>query len=389
MALIAGSGESKKRDSFEAGREATIKALSRANIVSCDQILLFVNVGYSIENVIKGIRSVTGNVDIVGCSSEGIITNQGCDEDIYGLGLMVLKSDDVTFNSGIVNQIENNCYSAGLQIAEKIKDLCDENSILLLFPDSLTINMKELIDGIQNVIGKKITFVGGLSADNMKMIHELNCQIMNDVYRDSIAYLLLGGNIDKEIHVTHGCIPLGLEKTVTHSVKNRIYTLDGKPSFDVFKEYTSDNITELTFDLIVHLCFGEKLNEDLTTDYNKYIVRTPLTYNNVDGSVTIPWEIPEGSKIILMRRDPETIINNILQKKKYINNKKISAILHFNCAGRGKVLFGRRVSDEYSATKSLFPEEIPWLGFYGYGEIAPIGAENHFHNYTSVIVTLN
>jgi hypothetical protein len=391
MALISGAGESKNRDSYEAGKEAVENALSRANISTCDQILLYVNVGYKIENVIKGIRSVVGDVDIVGCTSEGIITNQGYNEEIYGLGVMVFKSNDVEFRNGIVNKIGNDCYRAGFDIGNGIKEYCNSSSLLLLFPDSLTVNMKELIDGIQSVVGNNVPFVGGLSADNMKMIKELNCQISNGVYKDSVAYLLIGGNIQKEIHVTHGCIPLGSEKLVTRSIKNRIYTIDGKPSFDVFKEYTNDVITDLTFDLVVHMCYGEKLNNELAEMYDNYIVRTPLTHDKKDGSVTIPWEIKEGKKIVLMRRDPDTIINNILQKKELfnVNNKGISAILHFNCAGRGKVLFGRKVCDEYNATKSLFPEEVPWLGFYGYGEIAPIGSVNNFHNYTSVIVALN
>lgn len=391
MALISGVGESKNRDSYEAGKEAVENALSGANISTCDQILLYVNVGYKIENVIKGIRSVVGDVDIVGCTSEGIITNQGYNEEIYGLGVMVFKSNDVEFRSGIVNKIENDCYRAGLDIGNGIKEYCNSSSLLLLFPDSLTVNVKELLDGVQSVVGRNVPFVGGLSADNMKMIYELNCQIRNSVYKDSVAYLLIGGNIQKEIHVTHGCIPLGSEKLVTRSIKNRIYTIDGKPSFDVFKEYTNDEITDLTFDLIVHMCYGEKLNNELAEKYDNYIVRTPLTHDKNDGSVTIPWEIKEGEKIVLMRRDPDTIVNNILQKKEVFNvsNKGISAVLQFNCAGRGKVLFGRNVCNEYNATKSLFPEGVPWLGFYGYGEIAPIGSENHFHNYTSVIVTLN
>jgi len=31
---------------------------------------------------------------------------------------------------------------------------------------------------------------------------------------------------------------------------------------------------------------------------------------------------------------------------------------------------------------------VPWIGFYSYGEIAPIGDHDFFHNFTSVITAL-
>ena len=31
---------------------------------------------------------------------------------------------------------------------------------------------------------------------------------------------------------------------------------------------------------------------------------------------------------------------------------------------------------------------VPWIGFYSLGEIAPIGEQNHFHNFTSVLTAV-
>jgi small ligand-binding sensory domain FIST len=33
-------------------------------------------------------------------------------------------------------------------------------------------------------------------------------------------------------------------------------------------------------------------------------------------------------------------------------------------------------------------EDIPWLGFYGYGEIGPIEEHNCFHNFTAVVAAV-
>jgi small ligand-binding sensory domain FIST len=32
--------------------------------------------------------------------------------------------------------------------------------------------------------------------------------------------------------------------------------------------------------------------------------------------------------------------------------------------------------------------DVPWLGFYTYGEIGPVGDHNCFHNYTAVVAAV-
>jgi small ligand-binding sensory domain FIST len=57
--------------------------------------------------------------------------------------------------------------------------------------------------------------------------------------------------------------------------------------------------------------------------------------------------------------------------------------------GRGKVVF--REQEKSELTRSLQDEigaDIPWIGFYSYGEIGPITNYNCFHNFTSVVTAV-
>ncbi|MEQ9319505.1 MAG: FIST C-terminal domain-containing protein, partial [Polyangiaceae bacterium] len=64
-------------------------------------------------------------------------------------------------------------------------------------------------------------------------------------------------------------------------------------------------------------------------------------------------------------------------------------MLQLDCAGRGRLLF-----DEQTTARIVEPvqqavgKDVPWLGLHTYGEIAPVGTETLFHNYTGVLCAL-
>jgi small ligand-binding sensory domain FIST len=57
---------------------------------------------------------------------------------------------------------------------------------------------------------------------------------------------------------------------------------------------------------------------------------------------------------------------------------------YFDCAGRGRGLFGVPDHDVTLIRERL--GDFPLIGFFGNGEFAPIGRRNFFHNYTGALV---
>lgn len=65
------------------------------------------------------------------------------------------------------------------------------------------------------------------------------------------------------------------------------------------------------------------------------------------------------------------------------DGRRPDLVLQFDCAGRGRILWGGCAAQEIVAPlRRTLGETTPWIGFHTYGEIAPIGDRPYYHNYT-------
>ena len=75
-----------------------------------------------------------------------------------------------------------------------------------------------------------------------------------------------------------------------------------------------------------------------------------------------------------------------------IDKTRPKFVLMFNCIAREK-LFASKAADEIRAVMEIIGNDVPLLGFYTYGEQAPLGGEfrnpkqcdSRFHNETAVL----
>jgi hypothetical protein len=403
MATKAGVGESKERDAFAAGVEAARAACAQAGINKCDFVLLFASADYNHQELLRGVRSVTGSAPLSGCSGEGIITQRGpSGEGTFtqsGLvkgqssaGVMVFSSDKIRFFNCFSQGLKENSEKAGEELGRKIREYKPENPIaLMLFPDGLTVNTKALFRGIDSKLEKPILFTGGAAADNVT--YTQTYQYFNDqVLVDSVPCVLLSGEAGFQIGVNHGCLPIGLDKTVTKAERNKIFEIDGKPAWDFFKPFLDDDLKDFTPEIAASLSLGEKLPDVLATEYDKYIIWIPLG-KDPDGALSLSTEIATGTKVRITRRDPEKISSGAKhlaeRLKAKLGNKKPVAILQFDCAARGTMIFGEDAKVKgIDVMQDVFGKDVPWLGFYTYGEIAPIGGKNYPHTCTAVLCVM-
>ena len=128
-------------------------------------------------------------------------------------------------------------------------------------------------------------------------------------------------------------------------------------------------------------------------DYNEYLIRFIPVKNDEAGYIGISAEIPEGTSIWMTRRDHGLVaegIDRITQQiKRQLGDRRPRLILHFDCAGRGKVLFRERQKMVVlEKLQRALGKDLPWLGFYTYGEICPVGGRNCYHNYTAVVAAV-
>ncbi len=206
--------------------------------------------------------------------------------------------------------------------------------------------------------------------------------------------MVVGGDIEASWSVSHGCLPIGAKRTVTKSVRNNIYEIDNKPIFDVLTEYlTKEEINDWA-KTIVGLCIGFPLPANLKISesekrHNQYLIRFIPSKDDKAGCITIPTEVKIGQEIWMTSRNEKHLIENCMESidNMLVQSGKPDVVLQFECDGRGKYIMSEERKLEYiQNVQGKFGHEVPWLGFYTFGEFAPIAGQNFFHNYTGVLL---
>ena len=375
-----------------AGAEAAERALKSADIERADFVFMFCSVGYPQEVVLGAVRERTAEAPLVGCSGEGVIAGLECDESNFSVGVMVLSSDELGFHHGVAEGLEADSEAVGREVGAAVEAIRSERTqSVLVLADGLTLNFDRFLAGFEAVGSDPLPLFGGTAADNwqLKQTYQFHD---GRVLSDGLAWVALSGDVRMVWGVNHGCVPLGTERQVTRSKGNIIYEIDGKPVLDVLREYLVADEIENWQKAIVNLCLGFRAPEQMQ-GYDEYLIRFMPSKDDEAGSVTIPTEVEEGCSIWMTRRDQEKIAGGIDRMAEEISRrlegKRPHFVLQFDCAGRGKaVLRDQAKSALMVRLQEKVGPQLPWLGFYTYGEIGPVGDQNCFHNYTAVVLAV-
>jgi len=395
MGTSAGVGYSAHRNPTEAGKQAVLKALEQAAIEKPDFVFAFATVGYDQQLLLRSIREASGGAPLCGCSCEGVITQETVDESNFAVCVMVLRSDELRFHTAHVKQIEQQTGSAGARLAEAmIPHLAPDSMACFLMADGLAFNFDPFLASMEAALAPycRLPIFGGLAADNWAS-HKTYQYHDDEVFSGGASCVVMSGRGEIAWGVNHGCVPVGAKRIITRSQGNIIYEIDGIPALEVLKEYhDTDGISQWN-KVSLNLSLGFKTPERIRKGYEEYVVRYMMEKNDQEGSVTIQSDVAEGTELWIVRRDKELITSGLQAISRQITGSlaegKPKFILQFECVGRGKVVF--REKEKLELIRSLqrdLGKEIPWIGFYGYGEIGPIESHNCFHNFTSVVTAI-
>lgn len=388
MSIKAGVGVSLKTNSKEAGIDACENALNGASDPSL--IIVFSSVKKDQQEVIAGVREVSKNVPLIGCSSAGEITNEGVYDG--SVAVMAIESDQMKVVLGSGGPVKAGAKNAGSKLAESIKSQYFLDSKYVLFlTDVLRGNGSDVVRGIKDVLGKNYFIIGGAAGDDF--LFKETFQYLNDkVLSSSVVGAGISGNVVLGVGVRHGWTPIGIPFKVTKSNGAVLEELDGKPALSIYEDYFGKKAEEIKKEPLARMAITYPLGMDVEGN-SELLIRDPITVDD-KGAITCAAEIPIGSEIRLMIGSKEDAIeaakDAAMQAKEQLKGREVKAAIIFDCIARKK-LFGRDAFDEIKAIKSVLGENVPILGFYTYGEIAPLGGNvsqcnSSFHNETSVIL---
>jgi hypothetical protein len=217
----------------------------------------------------------------------------------------------------------------------------------------------------------------------------------DDVVSDGVSYALLSGKAQAGWAISHSLIPIGGERKVTRCKGNVIYEIDGKPAAEVLKEYLPEQALAededwVPYSVSLALCFRAP---SYVKD-EEYVIRGIPAVKMADGSITVQTEVSEGTSVWFSSRDKQKVATGLdrmaQQIKEQLGGEKPNLVFQFDCATRGRMMF--RDQEKLELLKrfrqSVGPE-VPWAGFYAFGEIGPVEEHNNRNLYTSVVLTLS
>lgn len=389
-------------DSYAVGANACQDAIDQLGDKSPDLLIVFASIKFDQQKMIDGIRSVAKDSLLIGSSTSGEINTTGPIKLHRSVTIMAIKSSEIKYFAGVGEDIAKDARLAGKAAADKVKAEAKEKTgsdikAFMMLPDVLVGNGADIVRGVLDSLGAHFPVVGGASGDDFAF--KKTYQYMNDkVYSGSVVGLGLTGNFKMGIGVKHGWIPVGEPMKVTKSSGAVVHEINGAPAVKIYEDYFGEEEakvlrTEALAKLAITYPLGMKVEGS-----DELLIRDPITVDE-HGSITCAAEIPEGSEIRLMvgSREEAVKVAKIAAADaiSQLDGSAPKAVVIFNCIARNK-LFGDKSGEEINAIQEVVGKEVPLIGFYTYGEQAPLGGEvrnlekcnSAFHNETVVICVL-
>jgi hypothetical protein len=399
MTIKAGVGMSRHHNPNVAGREAAEQALEKAGVSKPDFVLMFGSIGYDQPSLVRTVREATGGALLSGCSAEGTINGDDADESNFSVVVTAISSDELRWHNGLATGLEVDPRAVGKRVAQDLLPHLSADTIgLFVFPDGRTDNLEHFFAGLEgNLLSERFLPMWGGGASNTITLEQPTYQYCDDeVISGGVSYALLSGEAQTAWAISHSCIPIGGERIVTRSEGNVIYEIDGKPALEVLKEYLP--VGALTDDrdwmrYAVSLSLSFKAPSYMKDE--EYVVRGVPTVRMADGSIIVQGtEVQEGTRVWFSSRDKEKMTNGFdrmaTQIKDQLGGEKPNLVFQFECATRGKMMLRDQEKLQFLRhfRQSIDPD-VPWAGYYTWGEIGPVEEHNDRHLYTSVVLALS
>jgi methyl-accepting chemotaxis protein len=391
------TGLAKGNSGYDVGKEAATKAFQKLGGDKVHLSIVFSSPKYNYQDVLKGVREITDNAPLIGCSSAGEFTEEGVQKESVVCAL--ISSDNHKFFTGIGSGLKENEIKCISDAAENFPAFVENYPYksYILCEDGLSGKGEEIPLAMLSILGTNMKFAGGSAGDDLKMLETMTFSD-NKVLPDSISLALVASKKPVIIAVQHGHLPISPPLAITKSEANIVYEIDGQPAFEVWKKYAKEDAKK-TLDIDVNKL--QEHSEDVSKFLTRYEagiyvsgseqkIRWPGSTVTVSGPMTFNGAMPEGTVLRIMSSPKEIQVLSARHSAEIIverlKGEKLAGVVVFDCVVRGMIL-----QDDFNKAIDAIKEvlKVPIVGFETYGEFAmEIGQMTGYHNATTVILAI-
>lgn len=345
--------------------------------------LVFCSVDWDINSL--RIALAERGLVVVGATTAGEIA----DAEIMdgGCSVMLWEAPRGSFNVWAESRsegdsMENVAHRLGQAAVERFAE-----PVVLTFGSGLSTDGETIVRGVAEGAGRSIPLYGGLAGDDLRMVETL-VFTHDTISSDGLVGLVLDGD---RYHIeglaASGWKCVGIPKTVTRSVGNAVYELDGESVLDVYSQYLgTGNLRKDDVKIVADI--GVKYPLSVEREDGTAVIRAPLFFDPETDGLIFAGTVAEGSHVRFCIPPSLEIVDQVVGEASSLRAQlpDADAVVLISCKARHTAL-GPVVEDEIEGLNDVWG--APMTGYFSYGEIGgPTGGKSDFHNETCTLLAV-
>ena len=345
--------------------------------------VVFAGIEHEHSKLLNAICDAYEGIALIGCTTDGEFSSENgfCEDSIV---LLLFVGDAISVGVGLGRGVSADTDAAARHAVEVARaGLQGEARLCLTTPEGLTCDVAALVRSLRALLGEALPVIGGTAGDQWRFVKCLQfCG--REVVTDAVPVLLVAGDLIVSHGVASGWTPIGQPGRVTQVAGNVVSRIGEMTALEFYQHSLGPHV----------LPSGEYPLAVLIGEGHFYLrAPQPQEFDLEAGHVVFAGTIPDGAMVQVTRAKRDDII----AAAKSAVDRAIAgyagehprAALVVSCAAR-KQLLGTRISEEITLLRGSGIGELPFCGFYAYGEVSPLraGEAPHFHNETFITLLL-
>lgn len=324
---------------------------------------------------------------VVGCSASGLLGTEHEAEGARGFSLLLLHLPETRVQVISFDAARLESLASPAAWHEFTGSPASEPGGWIVLADPFSLPVEQWLER-WNAAYPNLPSLGGLASggrtgDDVFVFRDGHLQ------EGAVALGLFGG---VRLHpvISQGCRPIGEPFTITGADDNLVTSLGSRPAFERLVETVNalpaqEQMIAARGNLFAGLAMSEYIEEFKTGDF---LIRNLFGADEATGALALGAHPRIGQTLQFQLRDRTSAteeLHRLLADRKQEGITPFASLV-FSCTGRGKGLFGRSYHDAGAIAEHFGPR--PSAGFFGNGEIGPVGGRTFIHGYTASIALL-
>jgi hypothetical protein len=324
-------------------------------------------------------------ISVFGCTTNGEFIDEEPEKGSAAILLLNMNKD--YFQIYFEEYPEKKYREIARDIAQKASEKFSVPAFLIGTSHSEA-DGEEILKGIEDIAGTHVNAYGGAAGDDYSFTETFVFTNGRESGHAMVCIALDESKVEIKGIATCGWKAVGIEKIVTKSVGNHVYTVDNIPVLDITAKYGGlENVNPENNNLLVEIAANFPLQ--LQREKGDPIMRPGLVIDWKDHSFYTSGSLPQGSKVRFSLPPDWDVMEKVVKGVENLKETEMpeaDALIVFSCAGRILSL-GPLMSKELEGVKHVW--NVPMAGMFSNAELGrATGGNLEMHNLTTCCVAL-